>query len=192
MCGLLIIHYLVLKLFAVHRWTPPAIGDWATWCGAVGTLATLFMTIRLATSEQRRRERGESALAIVSAAGLEVELEECISCIKTGLPLFNAYCEGGPAKLLDAAPRCILDTRPLEPKSAVNLVTCDPMLAAEYARVSSRFTAIQAGFRKVANSGSTLGWNTIMADQAYALQTVLADLERCMMGCKAIQSRKIH
>lgn len=48
--------------------------DWGTWVGSIGTVATLFGTIWLATSEQRRRVNAERSLALVTVAGLSFRI----------------------------------------------------------------------------------------------------------------------
>lgn len=73
-------------LFAWHiedatPWADMKAADWGVWVGAVGTVATLAMTVWLATSEQRRRTRAERDLALVTVAGLTFR----ISIVKNGM-----------------------------------------------------------------------------------------------------------
>jgi hypothetical protein len=73
--GLVAVHQLVAGFVSVHKWPQLSPSDWGTWVGSIGTVATLYGTIRLATAETRRRERSEQLLARLHAAGMLLRLE---------------------------------------------------------------------------------------------------------------------
>ena len=70
-------------LFAWHvedatPWVAMGPGDWGVWIGSIGTVATLLMTIRLATSAQRKNDREQRDMAIIAAATLETAVSTFI------------------------------------------------------------------------------------------------------------------
>lgn len=56
-------------------------GDLATWVGAFGTVAALFGTIVLATTETRRRERAEMLLAGLHASALLTRINDAYNAV---------------------------------------------------------------------------------------------------------------
>ncbi|NVD74923.1 hypothetical protein HUX88_31055 [Duganella sp. BJB1802] len=81
-CGLLILHYLALKLFTAHHWTPPASGDWATWFGSVGSIGAFGAAIWLATEQNRQKRRESFTAARLTAANVYFQVVHN-----------DAYCE---------------------------------------------------------------------------------------------------
>lgn len=92
-CGLLIFHYLALKLFAAHHWTPPASGDWATWFGSVGSIGAFGAAIWLATEQNRQKRREAFTAARLTAANVYFQVvhndAHCESALKTLATLMN-------------------------------------------------------------------------------------------------------
>jgi hypothetical protein len=62
------------RLFETAGWKPLAAADWAAWFGAIGTFLAFGGTIWIATSETRRRERGELQIAQFHAAAAVLPL----------------------------------------------------------------------------------------------------------------------
>lgn len=69
-CAAAIFHYLLILLFSVHGWKPPAVGDWATWFGALGAFSAFGGAIWLATEANRQKRRDLHAAARLTAAGM--------------------------------------------------------------------------------------------------------------------------
>lgn len=55
-------------------WARFDVGDLGTWIGGIGTVFTLYMTIRLATAETRRRERNERLIGGLNALSLQYRI----------------------------------------------------------------------------------------------------------------------
>ena len=67
-------HQSIDALIRTHDWQPLTASDWGTWSGAMGTVAALFWTIKLARVETRRREQQERDAAIVAASFMDLRL----------------------------------------------------------------------------------------------------------------------
>lgn len=94
---LVALHQLVSILMSTHNWRGLTAGDWATWIGAIGTVATLGMTIRIATTETRRRRHEELLRANITAAALAPRIQvaaRMLNHFKTRLMFQNL--EGAP------------------------------------------------------------------------------------------------
>ena len=95
----------VVALVGAMIWLWPQLqpGDKGTWAGAAGTVATLFGTIWLATTETRRRERNEMELAKLAACNVRPKVQrvqELLAAFKEriadvrnagGQPDYSAY-----------------------------------------------------------------------------------------------------
>lgn len=72
--GLFAVHQGLNALMKAHNWQPLNASDWGTWAGAIGTVATLVWTVRLATAESRKRKRDELLLARLHGASMVLRL----------------------------------------------------------------------------------------------------------------------
>jgi hypothetical protein len=79
--GIFAVHEGVNALMKAHNWQPLSASDWGTWAGAVGTVATLLWTVRLATAETRRREKAELVLARLHASALLLRIERSFNVV---------------------------------------------------------------------------------------------------------------
>jgi hypothetical protein len=80
--GALALHQIAAVTFALHNWEFPKAGDWATWFGAAGTIAAFCVTIHIARTETRRREKQEIALARIAASKLWMLIPEILEIVK--------------------------------------------------------------------------------------------------------------
>jgi hypothetical protein len=67
-CGLYFAHQSVNALMKAHNWVGLTPSDWGTWAGAVGTVATLIWTVRLATAQTRQKTKDDPTLARLHAS----------------------------------------------------------------------------------------------------------------------------
>lgn len=88
--GLFAVHQGTNALMKAHNWQPLSASDWGTWAGAVGTVATLVWTVRLATAETRRREKAELVLARLHASALLLRIERASNVVN----LIRHYLNG--------------------------------------------------------------------------------------------------
>jgi hypothetical protein len=67
---MIIIHWVV----GFANWSTLSAADLGTWAGAIGTVATLIGTIRLARQETKRRHRQERDAAVIAAGFMDLSL----------------------------------------------------------------------------------------------------------------------
>lgn len=173
----------------------PGIGDWATWFAAVTTFVTLVMTIRLATSERRRRDRSERAFAVVSAAGFEIELADCVASLSNALAFVTAYTsDSGDFRLALKGCDMLVQIPPLRSKDAAQLIAIDTRLATELARAGSVLTRIQQAVVRPSNPFLPNDTARIVEflSKEQECRSLLVSLEVCIEGCRKAQALRIE
>jgi len=184
----------LISLFTENNWEPPKAGDWATWFGVVGALATLIMTIRIATIETRRRERSERAIAVVSAATFEMQIADCVACLSNALNYMESYmAERGSTKIGEQARDYILHAPILRTADAAYLIAISPSLAVELARSGSLLARIQVAIAKPTHPGLPQVAAQIqeMLGRRDECGTLLDSFQRCLASCKSAQTEFI-
>lgn len=149
-CGLLILHYLVLKLFAAHHWTPPASGDWATWFGSIGSIGAFGAAIWLATEQNRQKRREGFTTVRLTAANVYFQVVHndayCESAMKTLAILipdnspFQMVFEG-KLKTIQVAQQALKKFQPLAATELASLAVLPEDIAVHLAAAQGRVSS---------------------------------------------------
>lgn len=138
---------LIIIRWAVHfaTWSSLSASDTGTWAGAIGTVATLAMTIRLATSERKERLHREQNLALVTVAGLEFKIPAVKLMLEAALT--TIIMDAGANRPTDYAKLVrMLDQIPLwQPEDLAPLAAIEGHLAARLAFASAEITGVRTG-----------------------------------------------
>lgn len=143
--ALVALHQIISTVMSNHNWKGMEAGDWATWIGAIGTVATLVMTIRIATTETRRRRHEELAKANIAAAALAPRIDIATRKLvhfKTKLMFQNL--EGNPFGSVadESAFLLSIDFTPASTEELLTLVGIEGGLASKLAYAQARFFAV--------------------------------------------------
>lgn len=151
-------HQGINALMRVHNWQPLSASDWGTWVGAVGTVATLFGTIRLATSETRRRHRQELALAQLHSLAIRDRLNRANSNLKTAIAILEIAleCDGDGEDLayLVAANKELVEIPPLLIEDLVPIAAFNSKVAFLLVTVGNHLRTFQSTAFSLANDFS--------------------------------------
>ena len=177
-----------LAAFQMLSATPLWSEKGASWVGAIGTVGTLIGTIRIANSERNERKRREAALVKVTAASFEILTADAITALGNAVAYLRAFEENIYLRDLQLANDCIMQAQKWTPEQARDLISGNPILAAELARAASILTRIHGAIAHTATT-YTYGAPYVLeraAQHKVACQSILNDLETCVEACRAL------
>lgn len=134
------------------RWSGLTASDWGTWTGAICTVATLAVTVRIATSEQRRRIRNEKDLALVTLTGLIFRIEIVKQSLNTIVVMMQADIRQNFASDYVRMSMLIAQCPIWKPEELVPLVGIPDHLAPRLAYAAAEIEGLRIAFEMVAAS----------------------------------------
>jgi len=134
------------------NWSHLSASDWGTWAGAIGTVATLAVTIWLATSEQRRRHRAEKDLALITITGLTFRIEIVKGMLNTVMVMMNSDVARSIASDYAKIHFLIAQSPIWTPEELVPLVGIPEHLAPRLAFAAAEINGLRIVFEMVAST----------------------------------------
>jgi hypothetical protein len=189
--GLLV--FIGVLLFAWHvedatPWAAMSAGDWGVWVGSVGTVATLVMTIRLATESSRTQRREQLELALVTTAGMMVRLRNVLR----GLAIAQDALSN-PLKLPDdvrptflACFNKINETVLWNAQELTPMVTLPNQVSARLVWISTNVQTEMAVFKMISDEEESPAWDVIelvARTTTYELNSIIAEIQSAMTDC---------
>jgi hypothetical protein len=185
--GALLLSGMITDLVLVGQAYDLSKSDWGTWVGSIGTVATLAGTVWIANTAERKKEREQLNLALISAAGLVVRLQNvhhALASAENGLPAdWDA-----PDDARTAYAEClrVIDSVGLwEAQDLVPLVHLPNQAAANLAWVLTNIRSTRA-FLQQMSKGDPLPWvgvEKINMDLSRQLQANMASLDHAQHDC---------
>ncbi|WP_157845709.1 hypothetical protein [Herbaspirillum huttiense] len=74
--GVITVSFVAISLTLAQKISTPGTGDLATWFGAIGTIGTLFYTVRIASTGEKIRREESMQRAVIQAAGISLQISK--------------------------------------------------------------------------------------------------------------------
>lgn len=189
--GVALLALIGVLLFAWHiedatPWAKMEAADWGVWVGAVGTVATLAVTVWIATSEQRKRLRAEKDLALVTITGLIFRIEIVKGMLNTIAVMLQADIRRNFASDYVTMHALLVQCPIWRPEELVPLVGIPEHLAPRLAYAAAEINGLRIAFEMVASTPHyqdptvSTNFNIITLPRLNSPQEILHDaLFRC-------------
>lgn len=168
---------LVIAMIIVIRWATDFLdwarfeaGDLGTWIGAIGTVATLAMTIWLATESERRRRREQHDLALVKVCEFSTRVSQLHIVAKVAVERMESDSARGVATNYSNLSTIFAEHPIWSAEELAPLVCIKGHLAARLAFLGSQIGAV---IEEIANAQSLPRYQSPEGSKQFNSETVI-------------------
>jgi hypothetical protein len=184
--GLFVTHQLVAKFVSIHKWPQLGASDWGTWVGSIGTVATLGITIWLATDASRARRNEQLNLALVTTAAFNVRLRNIVRALENArTTLENPLDQPEDTRVMFADNSQRIDDHDLwTAEELVPLVCLPNQLAARLAWIGTNVRSTKAFLKKIGDQAEEPAGDVVEAlarNLVYDLNESVTEIQRVMV-----------
>jgi hypothetical protein len=177
---------LCLGGYEAINWNGLSASDWGTWVGAVGTVATLAMTIWLATDASRTKRDEQLNLALITAAHFKVRLRNVVRALASARVALETPLDqpDDPRSMFGESFRRFDDNDLWAAEELVPLVYLPNQLAARLAWIGIDVRSTQVLFKKLSEEAEPKSWDVmefLARTIVYDLKRSLAEIQRVMV-----------
>ncbi|KQQ93653.1 hypothetical protein [Massilia sp. Leaf139] len=159
--------------------------DWGTWVGSIGTVATLAMTIWLATDASRTKRNEQLNLALVTAAHFKVRLRNVVRVLAQARNALATPLNqpDDPRVMFGDISQRFSDDDLWTADELVPLVYLPNQLAARLAWIGTRVRSLRLEYRNYSAATEPIEWDVmelLSRTITYELNESLAEIQRVM------------